>query len=72
MSEHVTAAQACTVRLARDYSAGFDEAQRSSLKSRKTNRGSKDETTHQLDYWKRVYRILFPDVEDTCIPSPCE
>jgi hypothetical protein len=62
------AAQACTLREGRKYVDGCDEDQRELLKSRKTKKGC----TTEVDYWKEVYKILFPDVGELQIPSACK
>lgn len=63
---HIQAAIACPVgRNTRNYADGFDESQKKLLKSRKM----KKEYPNEVDYWKEVYRILFPNVD--VVPSPC-
>ncbi|CZR67446.1 uncharacterized protein PAC_17345 [Phialocephala subalpina] len=66
---HYKDATPCSVKLDRDYGDGFDEKQRKQLKARTAKRAFKG---NELDYWKGVYRILFPGVEMTSIPSPCK
>jgi hypothetical protein len=68
LSAHATAEPACPVRLERNYADGFDEKQKVLLKART----KKKDFQNQLEYWKGVYRILFPDVETASIPSPCK
>jgi hypothetical protein len=47
---------------------GFDSTQEQSLKSRKRANPELSETGK----WREVFKILFPDVEDDDIPSPCK
>lgn len=51
----------------RDYGDGFDKEQHKQLKARTTKRAFGG---NELEYWKGVYRILFPLVEMTSMPSP--
>ena len=46
---------------------GFDKDQERKLKSKKRALVYQSEE----DKWKGVYRILFPDDNDTDMPSPC-
>lgn len=46
---------------------GCRKEQEACLHSRKRLRGMKE-----ADQWKDVYRILFPGVFDSDIPSPCK
>lgn len=52
----------------RDYADGFDRRQREKLKDRKV----KTKTMSEVEYWKAVYKILFPEVDEHLIPSPCK
>lgn len=45
---------------------GFDKNQEVLIRSRKRT------TSSEVDKWKEIYRILFPDDSDDLIPSPCE
>ena len=52
----------------RDYADGFDQNQQKLLKSRKTRR----KCLTEVGYWNEVYKILFPDVEESRIPTACK
>lgn len=59
----------CTVTPARirDTEAGFDRDQRQEMDSLRRDKLS------NVDYWKRIYGILFQIPENSSeIPSPCE
>lgn len=58
----------CPSMFPRDYTDGFDDTQRDQLKKRTEKRNHPD----KAQYWIAVYRILFPEVDDANIPSPCK
>jgi hypothetical protein len=63
---HMKATVACpSGSHTRNYADGFDENQKKQLKSRKMRK----EFPNEEEYWKGVYRILFPNVD--VVPSPC-
>ena len=47
---------------------GFDKDQEKKMKSKKGSQVHHGE----VEKWKAVYRILFPDDHDADMPSPCE
>jgi hypothetical protein len=65
-SRHSRASLFCTAR--KKYADGFDEDQRAVLKSRTKRR----EFSGEVEYWRDVYKTLFPGVDDSRIPSPCK
>lgn len=68
LDRHSKSVTSCHASLdARDYGAGFDEMQKKLLKART---GKREFKGNELEYWKGVYRILFPGVSS--IPSPCK
>jgi hypothetical protein len=69
LENHYKAPTPCSARLERDYGDGFDDNQWKQLKARTSKREFKG---NELEYWKGVYRILFPGVEMSAIPSPCK
>jgi hypothetical protein len=64
---HRMAEIACPPSNTRNYADGFDENQKNQLKSRKMKKEYPDE----VEYWKGVYQILFPNVPVDMVPSPC-
>ena len=53
-------------RYQRNYADGFDNVQKEELKKRNLRKNGDDE----YSYWQRVYKLLFPDKEDSEIPYP--
>jgi hypothetical protein len=47
---------------------GFDKTQEEKLRSRKREVTKLSE----IEKWKMVYKILFPDDEEAAMPSPCK
>jgi hypothetical protein len=73
LEAHYQSEGGCSAQGPRDYALGFGIEQMKKLKSRR----GKDTFSHmkdsdQKDYccWRRVYQILFPDVDESNIPTP--
>jgi hypothetical protein len=47
--------------------AGIDKEVEKKLRQKKRKKGQSE-----VEKWKDIYRILFPDVPENQIPSPCE
>jgi hypothetical protein len=45
---------------------GIDELQAEKLRSRK------QKTKNEVEKWREMYRILFPDADELSMPSPCK
>jgi hypothetical protein len=70
LDKHYKAIEPCSARRDRDYGAGFSENQRQRLKART---GKREAGGTELEYWRWVYYILFPNVQETSIPlTPCK
>jgi len=69
LEAHSKAATPCSVKLERDYGDGFDDNQYKLLKARNSKREYKGD---ELEYWKGVYRILFPGMGMDPALSPCK
>ncbi|KIX01612.1 uncharacterized protein Z518_09338 [Rhinocladiella mackenziei CBS 650.93] len=65
--EHLRARNICEVR-ERDYAVGLDELQCEILRNRTTKR--KECGGDEDQYWRQIYKICFPHVDDAHIPSP--
>jgi hypothetical protein len=73
LKDHIKAIDGCSSQPERDYAHGFDAKQRVQLRSRSKEsvfRGVEDSDMKQILYWKNVYHILFPGVDDSGIPNP--
>ncbi|KAE8440915.1 hypothetical protein EG329_006312 [Mollisiaceae sp. DMI_Dod_QoI] len=68
LDTHSKAVIPCSVKLERDYGDGFDDDQCRSLKSRTHRRECKGD---ELEYWKGVYKILFPGKGMDPTLNPC-
>jgi hypothetical protein len=70
LDKHYKAAEPCSARQDRDYGDGFDENQRLRLKART---GKREAGGAELEYWRWVYYILFPNVQESSVPTtPCK
>lgn len=58
----------CTIQANRMLHEGFSKDQEKRLRSRKKVQADMTDE----DKWSEIYRILFPDDDETAIPSPCE
>jgi hypothetical protein len=65
--DHMRSQEQCSVRDPPPRRNGFNASQRDQLKSRP--KGYKLMSEPQK--WRYVYKILFPEVDDADIPSPC-
>jgi hypothetical protein len=63
--EHLVNPIACEVQSEPTF-VGFNEEQGERLRSRKQT------TKDDVEKWKEVYRILFPEDDEPLIPSPCK
>ena len=64
---HSRRPEGCDIR-DEELPEGFDKVQEKLLRSRKKG-VSRDSV---IDQWRDIYLILFPNVDETNIPSPCE
>jgi hypothetical protein len=70
LDKHYKDIEPCSARQDRDYGAGFSENQRQRLKSRT---GKREAGGSELEYWRWVYYILFPNAQETSVPlTPCK
>jgi hypothetical protein len=68
LQEHLQQDPPCAVRSNRTLQEGFTKDQEKKLRSRKkTHADMTDE-----DKWREIYLILFPDDDQSTVPSPCE
>jgi len=65
---HARAPTPCQIREPEPID-GFTQDQEKRLRSRKKKPG---EELTEPEKWRAMYRILFPDVAEDDIPSPCE
>ncbi|KAF2677866.1 hypothetical protein K458DRAFT_464501 [Lentithecium fluviatile CBS 122367] len=65
LHDHQRGAEPCAIQ-PKGLVDGFDKLQEKRLRSRKKTCPNQNEA----DKWRDMYRILFPDDEDTSIPSP--
>jgi len=68
LDAHFARDEACKVRRPLPQMDGFDEKQEAQLKSRKRSVVPLSE----VEKWRQVYSILFPQVPQEHVPSPCE
>lgn len=67
LAEHQRAVESCSVRTF-DWDEGIDAEKKEKLQSRK-----RDPTgATEVDKWKRMYRIIFPDDNPADMPTPCK
>jgi hypothetical protein len=58
----------CHQQLVINHAAGFDERQLRRLKRKNIKKIGMTE----VNYWEEVYKICFPDVPESDIPSACK
>ncbi|KAF2495305.1 hypothetical protein BU16DRAFT_386157 [Lophium mytilinum] len=67
LKDHQRASEGCDVRT-KTAIEGFDKEQETRLRSKKRSAVSRSEE----DKWREVYIILFPDEDESNIPTPCK
>ncbi|KAH8900492.1 hypothetical protein GQ53DRAFT_632762, partial [Thozetella sp. PMI_491] len=68
LRQHRRADVPCSVKPEPSWLQGLDRTKTDMLK----RRPKKSEQQTEEEKWITVYKIIFPDVEDALIPSPCK
>ncbi|KAK2009313.1 hypothetical protein LZ32DRAFT_426215 [Colletotrichum eremochloae] len=63
---HLRASEQCEMQDQIPVAEGMDSTQEKLLRSRKRT----DKNMMEVDKWNKMYMILFPDANPTCLPSP--
>jgi hypothetical protein len=68
LAAHQRSSTPCPLQDIESYE-DISEAQEAMLRARATK---KEELKPEHEKWKDIYKILYPDVKEDRIPSPCE